>query len=73
LCVFAIVFGIFPYQFPGGRPSILKYMDATIESQVEDLAEWTRETEAARTTDRPASAAQSPSAPAQTVSTTTGF
>lgn len=47
LCVFAILFGVFPYQFPGGQPSILKYMDATIESQVNDLADWTREEDAA--------------------------
>src|SRR6185437_1922788 len=30
LCIFAILFGVFPYQFPGGAPSVLKYMDATI-------------------------------------------
>jgi NADH-quinone oxidoreductase subunit M len=47
LCVFAIIFGIFPYQFPGGQPSILKYMDATIAAQVDDLADWTREEDAA--------------------------
>jgi NADH-quinone oxidoreductase subunit M len=47
ICVFAVIFGIFPYQFPDGRPSILKYMDATIEAQVNDLAEWTREMDAA--------------------------
>ncbi|HEY2414323.1 MAG TPA: NADH-quinone oxidoreductase subunit M [Pirellulaceae bacterium] len=47
LCVFAIVFGVFPYQFPGGQPSILKYMDATIDAQVHDLADWTREEDAA--------------------------
>jgi hypothetical protein len=46
LCVFAILFGVFPYQFPGGRPSVLKYMDATIDAQVQDLADWTREEEA---------------------------
>src|SRR5256885_7842706 len=23
LCVFAILFGVFPYQFPGGQPSVL--------------------------------------------------
>ncbi|HMC10940.1 MAG TPA: NADH-quinone oxidoreductase subunit M [Pirellulaceae bacterium] len=45
LCVFAILFGVFPYQFPGGRPSVLKFMDATIDAQVQDLADWTRETE----------------------------
>jgi len=43
LCVFAILYGIFPYQFPGGSPSVLKYMDATIDQQVADLATWTRE------------------------------
>src|SRR4051812_34314899 len=46
LCVFAIVYGVFPYQFPGGSPSVLKYMDATIDQQVADLADWTREEEA---------------------------
>jgi NADH-quinone oxidoreductase subunit M len=47
LCVFAVIFGVFPYQFPGGQPSILKYMDATIAAQVDDLADWTREEDAA--------------------------
>ena len=56
LCVFAILFGVFPYQFPGGRPSVLKYMDATIDQQVADLADWTRETEA----NRPSAVAGSP-------------
>jgi NADH-quinone oxidoreductase subunit M len=42
LAIFAVIFGIFPYQFPGGRPSALKYMDATIDQQVADLADWTR-------------------------------
>src|SRR5207237_671737 len=45
LCIFAILFGVFPYQFPGGQPSVLKYMDATIDQQVADLADWTREEE----------------------------
>jgi NADH-quinone oxidoreductase subunit M len=47
LAVFAIIFGVFPYQLPGGRPSILKYMDKTIEQQVQDLTDWTRENEPA--------------------------
>jgi NADH-quinone oxidoreductase subunit M len=42
LAIFAVIFGIFPYQFPGGQPSVLKYMDATIDRQVADLADWTR-------------------------------
>jgi NADH-quinone oxidoreductase subunit M len=46
LAVFAIIFGVFPYQFPGGQPSVLKYMDRTIDQQVADLADWTRETRA---------------------------
>jgi NADH-quinone oxidoreductase subunit M len=37
LFVLAILFGVFPYQF------VLKYMDPTIERQVQELAEWTRE------------------------------
>ncbi len=60
ICVFAVIFGIFPYQFPDGRPSILKYMDATIDAQVRDLAEWTRETDAAN---RSTAATPTPSAP----------
>jgi NADH-quinone oxidoreductase subunit M len=48
LCVFAVIFGVFPYQFPGGRPSVLKYMDATISQQVSDLKDWTQENEPAR-------------------------
>jgi NADH-quinone oxidoreductase subunit M len=42
LAIFAVIFGVFPYQFPGGQPSALKYMDATIDQQVADLADWTR-------------------------------
>jgi NADH-quinone oxidoreductase subunit M len=64
LCVFAIVFGVFPYQFPGGRPSILKYMDATIDAQVHDLADWTREEDAAN---RGATSLQLPPSLAQPV------
>jgi NADH-quinone oxidoreductase subunit M len=70
LCVFAVVFGVFPYQFPGGRPSILKYMNATIDAQVHDLADWTREHDAS---ERSAAALSAPPAPAQTASTTSGF
>jgi hypothetical protein len=47
LCVFAVIFGVFPYQLPGGQPSVLKYMDATITQQVSDLKEWTKEYEPA--------------------------
>jgi NADH-quinone oxidoreductase subunit M len=36
LLVLAILFGVFPHFF------LLRYMDATIERQVGDLAEWTR-------------------------------
>jgi NADH-quinone oxidoreductase subunit M len=36
LAVFAILFGVFPYQ------TVLRYMDATIDQQVSDLAVWTR-------------------------------
>lgn len=52
LAIFAVIFGIFPYQFPGGQPSVLKYMDATIDQQVADLADWTK------TVKDPAEAAQ---------------
>jgi NADH-quinone oxidoreductase subunit M len=37
LAVFAFLFGIFPY------PTVLRYMDATIDQQVTALADWTRE------------------------------
>jgi len=69
LCVFAVVFGVFPYQFPGGRPSLLKYMDATIASQVSDLADWTREEDAANrsaTASTPSPATAQPVAANQT-------
>jgi NADH-quinone oxidoreductase subunit M len=62
LCVFAILFGVFPYQFPIGRdgqPSILKYMDKTIDQQAQALADWTREAEASG---RTATARRVPSA-----------
>ena len=36
ILAFAIVCGVFPYQ------TILRYMDATVEQQVQDLADWTR-------------------------------
>jgi NADH-quinone oxidoreductase subunit M len=47
LLAFAIMFGVFPYQIPnpfGGppAPSVLKYMDVTIDQQVADLTAWTR-------------------------------
>jgi len=48
LCVFAVLFGVFPYQFPGGAPSVLKYMDATIDQQVQQLTDWTMRNEADR-------------------------
>jgi NADH-quinone oxidoreductase subunit M len=68
LCVFAILFGVFPYQLPGGQPSVLKYMDKTITQQTTDLADWTRETEAAN---RSATALQTPPAATQQVSVPT--
>jgi NADH-quinone oxidoreductase subunit M len=52
LAVFAVIFGVFPYQLPGGSPSVLKYMDATITQQVNDLKEWTREYEPAERAER---------------------
>jgi NADH-quinone oxidoreductase subunit M len=66
LCVFAIIFGVFPYQFPGGQPSVLKYMDATIDAQVQDLTDWTREEEV---NSRAAAALVAPPAASQSVST----
>jgi NADH-quinone oxidoreductase subunit M len=36
LAIFAVLFGIFPYQ------TVLKYMDATINRQVRELAVWTQ-------------------------------
>jgi len=68
LCVFAILFGVFPYQFPGGRPSVLKYMDKTIEQQVSDLSDWTREEEAS---ERATALRSLPPEAIQPVSTTT--
>jgi hypothetical protein len=64
MAIFAIVFGVFPYQFPGGRPSVLKYMQATIDQQVADLSDWTRELDAAG---RTATAQNQPTTPAQPV------
>ncbi len=37
LFVLALLFGIFPHTF------VLKYMDATVDAQVENLAQWTRD------------------------------
>lgn len=37
LLVFAVIFGVFPYQ------TVLKYMDKTISQQTSDLAEWTKD------------------------------
>jgi len=51
LCIFAVLFGVFPYQLPLPGPnnaSILKYMDKTIQQQTDDLADWTREQEKSR-------------------------
>ncbi len=41
LLFFAILFGVAPYWI-GNQPSVLKYMDATISKQVDQLAEWTQ-------------------------------
>ncbi len=41
LLVFAVILGVFPYQ------TVLRYMDPTIDHQVQSLADWTRRTEAA--------------------------
>ena len=64
----AILFGVFPWQFPGGQPSVLRYMDKSIEQQVQDLAEWTREEEASQ---RAGAVRRMPPAATQPVSTTT--
>ena len=43
LFVMAILLGVFPYQIPGiEAPSVLQYMDKTVERQTQDLADWTR-------------------------------
>ena len=64
LLVFAILFGIFPYQIPAlGIPSVLKYMDATIHQQVADLEVWTRE-------NHPPAKAAAPAAAAPAAATT---
>jgi NADH-quinone oxidoreductase subunit M len=68
LLVFAILFGIFPYQFPGGIPSVLKYMDASIDAQASALADWTRDVaDAGSPASSPAAetAEATPSAPAE--------
>ncbi len=39
LLVLAVLFGVFPYQVPGG----LSYMEKTITQQTSDLAQWTRD------------------------------
>lgn len=40
LFVFAIVLGIFPHSI-GRIPSVLAYMDGTVDRQVQELADWT--------------------------------
>jgi NADH-quinone oxidoreductase subunit M len=64
LLVFAILFGIFPYEIPGGPPSVLKYMDATIDKQVADLTAWTRENHPPQTSPGRAPAGTAPAAAA---------
>src|SRR5262245_49263609 len=49
LCVFAVIFGVFPDKLPGGQPSVLQYMNKTIDKQVTNLAEWTKTNRAAQT------------------------
>jgi NADH-quinone oxidoreductase subunit M len=68
LCVFAVLFGVFPYQLPGGRASVLKYMDRTISQQVEDLAAWTQrhETSSVAGHGQPAQARRAAAGPAWT-------
>lgn len=67
LFLFAIIFGVFPYH------TVLKYMDATIDRQVQGLADWTkrvptpievaeREKKEAKTAGAPATAETPPAA-----------
>jgi NADH-quinone oxidoreductase subunit M len=43
LFVFAILFGVFPHSLPFKLgPSVLAYMEPTIERQTSDLAQWTK-------------------------------
>jgi NADH-quinone oxidoreductase subunit M len=43
LFVFAILFGVFPHSLPFQMgPSLLAYMEPTIERQTDELAQWTR-------------------------------
>jgi NADH-quinone oxidoreductase subunit M len=42
LFVFAIIFGVLPYQ------TVLRYMDATVDRQVQQLADWTKRVPAVR-------------------------
>ncbi len=47
LFIFAIIFGVFPHSIPtpsGDRiPTVLEFMDASIDRQTDELADWTRE------------------------------
>jgi hypothetical protein len=46
LFVLALLFGIFPNTF------VLRYMDRTVEKQVDDLTDWTRTVEATSNDER---------------------
>jgi len=43
LFVFAILLGVFPHHVPGTNiPSVLQYLEKTVERQTNDLADWTK-------------------------------
>lgn len=76
LFVLAIIFGVFPHQV------CLKYMDATIDRQVQELADWTRFTQPLANQDEdeaeeppqrqdPVAAVNQPAAPAAATSNET--
>ncbi len=56
LFVFAIVLGVFPHSIPFGSkpiPSVLAYMEGTVDRQVDELAQWAQRHEAAKAAQTP--------------------
>jgi NADH-quinone oxidoreductase subunit M len=54
LCIFAVIFGLFPHQ------TLQKYMDQTVTQQVRDLAAWTEKVRVPQEQQRAAEAATMP-------------
>ena len=66
LLALAILFGVFPYH------TVLNFMDDTIEQQVQDLTDWTREVKEKPVLDQEKDGEETPEAPSKESDSTAG-